>query len=176
MRKHWVVAGCLLLLASALVFAQIVSQRPLSPLGLTAGVGYGTTQPTLANSGSPPGDGELFVLLSSGSAPTLQIRNASASAWQSVGGGTNLLGTNNTWTGTNTFNAAVVVASTTALNGAVTIGTTNTLQLGSVAFASLGTPANGMLIYCSDCTIANPCAAAGTGAVAKRINATWICN
>lgn len=46
----------------------------------------------------------------------------------------------------------------------------------SVAFASLGTPVNGSLTYCSDCTIANPCAGSGTGAFAKRLNGAWVCN
>jgi hypothetical protein len=46
----------------------------------------------------------------------------------------------------------------------------------TTTFASLGTPVNGTLKYCSDCTIANPCAGGGTGALAKRINGTWICN
>lgn len=45
-----------------------------------------------------------------------------------------------------------------------------------VAFAALGTPANGTITYCTDCTIANPCAAAGTGAFAKRLNGVWVCN
>lgn len=58
----------------------------------------------------------------------------------------------------------------------VTLGGTTVLQLGSVAFASLPTPANGMTIYCSDCTIANPCASGGTGALAKRLNGVWVCN
>ena len=43
-------------------------------------------------------------------------------------------------------------------------------------FASLGTPANGVVKMCSDCTIANPCAGAGTGAFAKRLNGVWVCN
>lgn len=47
---------------------------------------------------------------------------------------------------------------------------------GSVAFASLGTPANGSQIYCSDCNIANPCSSGGTGAMAKRIAGAWVCN
>lgn len=47
---------------------------------------------------------------------------------------------------------------------------------GVTAFASLGTPASGILIYCSDCTIANPCAGGGTGAIAKRLNGVWVCN
>lgn len=43
-------------------------------------------------------------------------------------------------------------------------------------FASLGTPANGTLTFCSDCTIANPCAGAGNGAFGKRLNGVWVCN
>ena len=46
----------------------------------------------------------------------------------------------------------------------------------TLAFASLGTPANGNFVYCSDCTIANPCGAGGTGALAKRLNGAWVCN
>jgi hypothetical protein len=43
-------------------------------------------------------------------------------------------------------------------------------------FAFLAAPANGALVYCSDCTIANPCAGGGTGAMAKRLNGAWVCN
>jgi len=43
-------------------------------------------------------------------------------------------------------------------------------------FASLGAATNGCMIYCSDCTIANPCAAGGAGAIAKRLNGIWVCN
>lgn len=50
------------------------------------------------------------------------------------------------------------------------------LQIGAVTFANLGTPSNGAFIYCSDCTIANPCAGSGTGAFAKRLNGVWVCN
>src|SRR5438445_13693758 len=45
-----------------------------------------------------------------------------------------------------------------------------------IAFASLGTPADGTLIYCNNCTIASPCASGGTGAFAKRLNGVWVCN
>lgn len=45
-----------------------------------------------------------------------------------------------------------------------------------ITFASLGTPSNGKIIYCSDCTIANPCAGGGNGAIAKRLNGIWVCN
>jgi hypothetical protein len=46
----------------------------------------------------------------------------------------------------------------------------------STAFASLGTPINGTFYYCNDCTVANPCGAGGTGALAKRLNGVWVCN
>jgi hypothetical protein len=43
-------------------------------------------------------------------------------------------------------------------------------------FSSLGSPANGVFIYCSDCTITNPCAEGGTGAYAKGLRGAWVCN
>jgi len=43
-------------------------------------------------------------------------------------------------------------------------------------YSQLGSNSNGTLIYCSDCTIANPCGSGGTGAIAKRLNSTWVCN
>lgn len=46
----------------------------------------------------------------------------------------------------------------------------------AVLFANLGTTANGSFCYCSDCTIASPCAGGGTGALAKRLNGVWVCN
>jgi hypothetical protein len=42
--------------------------------------------------------------------------------------------------------------------------------------AQLGGFANGSLVYCSDCTIANPCTGGGSGAFAKRIGGAWVCN
>lgn len=53
---------------------------------------------------------------------------------------------------------------------------TGTVTLGNSAQASLGTPANGTLLYCTDCTVANPCGSGGSGALAKRINGAWVCN
>jgi len=43
-------------------------------------------------------------------------------------------------------------------------------------FANLGTPGDGTVLYCSDCTKATPCAAAGNGAIAKRLNGAWDCD
>ena len=45
-----------------------------------------------------------------------------------------------------------------------------------LTFGGLPAIANGAVVYCSDCTIANPCAGAGTGAIAKRLNGAWVCN
>lgn len=64
-----------------------------------------------------------------------------------------------------------------AAGSSVVVNSTRRLILGSDVFANLGAgEANGSIVYCSDCTIANPCAGAGTGAVAKRINGAWVCN
>lgn len=50
-------------------------------------------------------------------------------------------------------------------------------RAGTTTFSSLSTSVdNGTFIYCSDCTIASPCAGSGSGALAKRINGAWVCN
>lgn len=56
------------------------------------------------------------------------------------------------------------------------VGTTGLPLIGSVAFASLGTPANGNMVFCTDCTKATPCAGSGNGALAKRLNGAWDCD
>ena len=68
---------------------------------------------------------------------------------------------------------------TTSLLSAFLVNLRNgTVDLSAVpaSNATLGAPSNGVLKYCSDCTIANPCAGGGTGALAKRLNGSWICN
>jgi hypothetical protein len=57
-------------------------------------------------------------------------------------------------------------------------GSSGNLVLTARVFANLGTPpsGNGSLTFCSDCTIASPCAGGGTGALAKRLNGAWVCN
>jgi hypothetical protein len=51
------------------------------------------------------------------------------------------------------------------------------LALGTFAFATLpGSQQAGTILYCSDCTIASPCAGGGSGAIAKRLNGAWVCN
>jgi parallel beta-helix repeat protein len=50
------------------------------------------------------------------------------------------------------------------------------IKLEPVAFADLGTPENGTIANCFNCTITNPCASGGPGAIAKRLNGVWVCN
>ncbi|MBI4571792.1 MAG: hypothetical protein HY713_00710 [candidate division NC10 bacterium] len=53
------------------------------------------------------------------------------------------------------------------------------LGLYALTYSALGTAGagtNGVVAYCSDCTIASPCNSGGTGALAKGLNATWVCN
>lgn len=56
--------------------------------------------------------------------------------------------------------------------------TPDIVQPNAFVFANIGTvlTANGQIGYCSDCTIANPCASGGTGAIAKRLNGVNVCN
>lgn len=58
------------------------------------------------------------------------------------------------------------------------ISTVRTLSLVGVTFANLSgaLTRDGQIAYCSDCTIANPCAGGGTGAIAKRLNGVNVCN
>jgi hypothetical protein len=67
-------------------------------------------------------------------------------------------------------------ASSSKIASITPTGTAGAVTLTAILFANLGTPANGTFYFCSDCTIANPCAGAGTGALAKRLNGVWVCN
>lgn len=51
----------------------------------------------------------------------------------------------------------------------------NPRLLSTSAYAALGTPGNGTILYCSDCTATNPCAGSGSGAMARRENGAWNC-
>lgn len=54
-----------------------------------------------------------------------------------------------------------------------------TLLSGGFTHANLGTPSNGSITFCSDCTVTsgadNTCASGGTGALAVRLNGAWRC-
>ena len=49
-----------------------------------------------------------------------------------------------------------------------------TLKLST--FSNLGSPADGTLVPCLDCTVTKPCGSGGTGALAKRLSGVWVCN
>lgn len=70
---------------------------------------------------------------------------------------------------------AIVAGGQTAV---VFVESSNEVQQGwdPCTFGNLGTPGNGRFCYCSDCTKATPCAGAGTGALAKRLNGAWDCD
>ncbi len=44
------------------------------------------------------------------------------------------------------------------------------------SFKDLGSPRDGSMKFCPDCRMTNPCTASGSGAFAKRINGSWVCN
>lgn len=89
-----------------------------------------------------------------------------------------------TWVQTGNFNCgnpfnAITTAGKAYIGGSGVSGavvTTNQLNIVPTAFANLGTPADGTFYFCNDCTVANPCAGGGTGALAKRLNGVWVCN
>jgi hypothetical protein len=62
---------------------------------------------------------------------------------------------------------------------AITVAGSPTYTVEGGVTTSAGLPAgtgNGSYVGCSDCMVANPCAGAGTGAVAKRQGGAWVCN
>lgn len=92
---------------------------------------------------------------------------------------TNITMTHTDATATNTLTIDDTVISAAVDDGTDSCTSTATpfgLLLCTNTFAALGTPADGTLTYCSDCTKATPCAAVGGGALAKRIAGAWDCD
>jgi hypothetical protein len=60
----------------------------------------------------------------------------------------------------------------------VVINLNGTMSPGAFVFANIAATltTNGQIGYCSDCTITNPCAGSGNGAIAKRLNGVNVCN
>ena len=66
-------------------------------------------------------------------------------------------------------------------DGAGSVDLDAVMRFGQVTFSALGsapytTSTNGSMLFCSDCTLTNPCAGSGTGAFAKRQNSQWNCS
>jgi len=75
-------------------------------------------------------------------------------------------------------NAVMAVVNDMAQTGnlhATNLTLTNSAQIGSSTFATLGSGANGTLLYCSDCAQTTPCTGSGTGAMASYVNGAWSC-
>lgn len=60
-------------------------------------------------------------------------------------------------------------------NGSVRVGTGGVVY-SPVTFAALGSPVDGTVVFCADCSVAAPCAGGGTGAIAKRLASAWRCD
>jgi hypothetical protein len=64
----------------------------------------------------------------------------------------------------------------TAAAGEVSMLPGQPFRKGTTTFANLGTPANGVEIFCTDCVaVSNPCVGTGTGSFAQRIGGAWVC-
>jgi hypothetical protein len=75
-------------------------------------------------------------------------------------------------------NSVMAVINDTTQTGnlsATNLTLSNSAQVGSSTFASLGSAANGAILYCSNCTQTAACAAGGAGAMAMYVNGAWSC-
>lgn len=144
-----------------------------------AGVFLGATSYVDTSSGT-----SNRLVLSNATGPVLATDNTADEVVRNLTFDMSLLDGNRNWTIPN--NAGTVAVGTFTGTGTVYVRqasptiTTPTLngitQLGPVLFAALGTPADGAIAFCSDCTKATPCADSGTGALAKRLNGAWDCD
>lgn len=76
---------------------------------------------------------------------------------------------------TGTFSAFHNGVGVFTMDGSGVLGVTTRLTLNTLLQANLGTPANGTIVYCSDCTTSVTCAGGGQGALATRLNGAWSC-
>jgi hypothetical protein len=75
-------------------------------------------------------------------------------------------------------NAVMAVINDTNQAGnlsATNLTLSSSARVGSATFSSLGTAANGAVVYCSNCTQTSACAAGGAGAMAMAVNGAWSC-
>ncbi len=119
MKKHTVLIAVIFfsvfLCIGALVSQTVIEQRPFSAIGLTEGMSFGTTLPTVANDGRPPFDGEPFIVRTDGSDALLRLYNESTTSWDTAP----MLENTNTWTANNTYGDSEV--DTFEFNGKITM-------------------------------------------------------
>lgn len=154
---------------------------------------FGVNNSAIVNLPSATAQLQLFgdTILSRDAANTLALRNSTNPqeyrVYRSFVDAANYERIALRWTGTSgvietvgagTQNTPAPLALGTAGTTRVTIPVQNALRFSSFTFANIAThlTTNGEIGYCSDCTIANPCAGAGTGAFAKRLNGVNVCN
>jgi hypothetical protein len=70
---------------------------------------------------------------------------------------------------------AIVGTSFYQVVGGGALPATVTIRGQAIPFSGLGNPADGSMVYCPDCLAASPCQGGGTGALAKRVRGTWLC-
>lgn len=123
-------------------------------------------------------------LYTTGSLLAVSSFNAPAMAWSGANGNTLMNGSYQFVFGSSGFSTPDIGLSRSAA-GVLRVTDASTgygrveagrLILNAVLQADLGTVVNGTLVYCSDCTVATPCAGSGTGALAKGLNGAWVCN
>lgn len=86
------------------------------------------------------------------------------------------MGLDNSVSGDPLVIAASSALGTSNLLSFVTSGTAlGEMTLASVTQANLGSPANGTIVFCSDCAPASACTGSSTGAFAARQNGAWKC-
>jgi hypothetical protein len=56
-----------------------------------------------------------------------------------------------------------------------TLAVTGLTKFGFKSFATLGSPTNGYMYFCTDCQSTSPCTGGGTGTIARRENSAWNC-
>lgn len=151
---------------ASLVLAQQATPVVISPG--QGGVGYfasGTSAAPSITFQADPFDG--FYRFSTGNV----IFSSQGNPIFRMGTGGVTIGSANGYQWANTTNVQ-----TGTVDTAITRAGVGEIGLTAVLFANLGTPANGSFAYCSDCLILATCAGVGTGAFAKRLNSTWVCN
>jgi hypothetical protein len=153
--------------------------RILFASGYLVGIGSGTTPASVLD----------VTKTGAGVQDTLYLTNGQTAA-AGVGSQLNFNGSGNirsaalvgSWTGAATTDGQLIFQTrqANAMTTQWTINNNASSTLAPFTFANIATAlaayGNGTIGYCSDCTIANPCAGSGNGAIAKRLNGVNVCN